>query len=521
MKKLIMKKKSFVNLKGLLIIFVFVAVLLSTGIFFAKNVKAISCPQVSSSYVCPTGCYNSSTYDPNTGQYIYTCLKSSTECCPSGPGTSPSPVVAQIVISGELNFEGPDGTTATCPNSLNNLAGSLVVLYNNSNAQELGRANASYSSSTGKVTFLISAKKTAAGNYKLKATKSDYWDRATTFITSNTSYSRNMRMKPKTVYIEGRVIDEKTREGISEIFVEVEGEDAYSESTSKGFYSLKLSPAENEYIAASLITTAPENSPYADRIYTKGITAYCPINYADLTLVKNSKVCEKPGGMNVEICWWGQKAIDLKNDVSYQGYWIELARLIEQLRAKTNSFQPPKLNIIGYDHWGAYVSVTTREIYINSGMIRYPGAYRKLTVTTLPHEFAHSYEFGVRPDIAPVFEGLLAEGKKLVLSKPDYTDTTVYKILTPFWEYYGSEYGFPDNAYGYAGTHEIELFAETFATMYTFDSKMHSKIADTTFPSDLRAYAKKVHNASAGFWPHGNTITLDKIKAYFVLKLAN
>ncbi len=506
-------KKSFANLRIIFIIVILAVTMVSASFFIAGETKAVDCSAYNIS--CPTGCWQCAQGTAPDGCTIYDCCNSG-GICSGGPGITPSPTSAQIVVSGELNFEGPNGTTATCPNSqIKELSGTRMVLYDNTNSQELGRANASYSTSTGKVTFRVSAKKTAVGNYKLKATKSDYWDRATTFITSNTSYSRNMRMKPKSVYIQGRVIDEITREGISGVYIlPIDGNE--TTSTAKGNYAVKYEPKETQY-SVQMGAQPPDDSFYIGRVNYE-VPTYCPANAADISMSK-TKECAKPGNRNVEFCWWGAKAIALKNDLNYQGYWIEVADIIESLRTKTGIYGPRRVNVLSYDRGGGWAEYSTRDISLPLG--NFTIKYTDLKICVLDHEFGHIYHFTYDSKITPVFANLLKEGNNLIKSDPDYTQTAVYKIVSSRWGYYREEYGLPDAAKGYAGTNEYELFAEAFTVMNIFDSKMHAKISDSTFPNDLRLYAKKVHNASAGLWNHGNTISLDRIKAYLALKIAN
>jgi hypothetical protein len=519
--------KSFVNLKVILIVSIFgVASLI--GLFWVNKAKAVSGWWYSCLpyYSSPSSCYS---INPNCnavnlgepGNARFYCLNYNwSDCCQ--PSTPPP---SEITISGELNFEGPGGTIATCgtgnTTQVNNLASTVVVLYNNSTSEELGRATVKYSSATYKATYNIGAKKASSNSYKLKATKTNYWDFVTTFSTTGNT-TKNILLKPKKVYNQGAVVDKETKKPVKKVSVWPPMRSEYGGITSKhGFYHFSYEPARYEYstdLRADRLSIWNYFAGYGPS--TALASVMCPFNFERIEITKK-KECDRPGPRkNVEICWWGDEAIAFKNDPKYANYWVVLAEEIYKLDAKTQTptYIPSRVDIAAVKGYGGSMNPWTKEMILPLRYFANDTLFTGLKLTTVPHEFGHIYHFMHEKQIDQPFIDLLIEGNNLIKTKP-YTQTEVYKILSPDWDYYLVGTGFPRGANGYAGTNHYELFAESFAVMYEFDTKMHAAINGTTLPADIRNFSKKVHNISAGVWPHGNKIALDKINE-FVLNLA-
>lgn len=504
--------------KILILSFIIIAGTLSINFAFRnlsiKSAQAVACPGIC--FPCSYNPNQCCQQDPAGGFVEFSCVGGGPiSPAPSTSATrTPTPSTSPITISGELNFAAPSGAVASCPlNDVKALAGARITVYDNSNSNQLGQTTATFNTTDNKTKYTITVNKVSSNSYKLITTESNFFDINNTF-TATGNITQNIRMRPKNVKVQGTVVDEKNRAGISDVFVEQSDNTNNDWYTGKdGYYHLQFAINLFEYWPKLNAVPAVDQQPYLNRLSIY-VPSSCLTNYADITLVKD-KICEKPGGRNVLFCWWGRQATALKRDQNYTGYWVELADIVERLRTKTQSTVPTKVNISSALSAGAWASPATKDINFSYQFIIHNdyeswSSYILLKLSTLPHEFAHTYNF-TKPSINDIFKPLVQEGRNIDQNNPSYTAYTVFKTIESRWIYYIGSYGFPDYATGYPGTNEGELYAETFATMWSFDSKLHSKVADTTYPADLRAYAKKVHNAAAGTFPHGNTIAIQDL----------
>jgi len=404
-----------------------------------------------------------------------------------------------------------------CPNTTfdSRLKGSVVVVRKQKEKPsdptvEYGRVTVADD-----LSYSISIPKTPEGEYELVGLKDGYDPTPNKISSAEDNVDINVIMQPHHVVLNGYIRDAETKKGLANINVYLnypspDKRYVWTVTNQNGYYKLEFDNDPNLQIFVDYRIAVDEPEGYFERMDAVALSG-CPVGNGDYSLYKKVVCDDHVAGTNVKMCWVGEKAVQAKDSPDYNYKWPEMAQKIESLRTasgqtgiRTFYFLSDTLAA------GAYAKSTDNGRVVVAPLNEIRDQIYVWTIKAMiPHEFGHGLKL---TDQQIIDEKKLFDQGKALIDKTGKDDThsrmEVYRLLSPD-DYLALDWMHPT---GYAGLNYKELFAESFATRYGFDTALHQKIANPIYMEDIRNFTKNEHNYLAGVWNSADKIALDSIK---------
>lgn len=323
------------------------------------------------------------------------------------------------------------------------------------------------------------------------------------------NFSHNIGLVPEEIEITGRFIDAKTGEGIADMDFSNGGP-----SNEQGFFNFSW-PRElfgdDLPVLVTILSIGHRNLKGYPIIFNYQFPAKgCPTETITIKLDKQPE-CQTLN--NVDFCWYGDKAKQWHNDPFYNSNWIEIADVVNQLRTKTSTQLPKRINITAGSNANAVGAPNGRilpgesdpgevpyfeTIQLGVGLMERVSFY--CIHHTVSHEFGHLYLFYSLYDSQQVFWkskfDTAISFEDVHFNRPSHEDSFWWQVTDQTYD--------DGCAGGHPWDNEGELFASTFSITDFAQTRFKQAAQNAPNPDqnghDIRTWMTDIYNKHANTW---------------------